>query len=137
MDRSAARGAYDRQKANARRRGIEWEFNFQSWLDWWGEDLERRGVGPNSLQMQRFADEGPYAAWNVRKGTPKDNAKTRGHMERKRNSLAAKAALEAARDADQGTAPERDELPEDEAYIKRMVGLRNSFQLTGVFKADK
>ena len=134
MDRSTARIAYESQKSNAKRRGIEWEFNFQTWFDWWGADIDRRGSGPEDLQMQRFADEGPYAAWNVRKGTPKDNAKTRGSIQRRDNSLAAQAELQKALDGAE-IAPPRDELPEDEAYLRRRLGLRSSFDCRTDFRA--
>lgn len=137
MDRSAARHAYEQQKSGSKARGIDWEFNFQSWLDWWGNDIDRRGCGPNDLQMQRFADSGPYAAWNVRKGVPRDNAKTRGLVQRTRASGEAKNALEAARYASIGLEPSRDELSEDEAFLRSEVGLKSSYQMTGFFAADK
>ena len=72
--------AYASQKGGAKRRGIEWQFTFETWLAWWGDDLPRRGTRPLDLQMQRKADRGPYAPWNVTKGTPKDNGRTRGAM---------------------------------------------------------
>jgi hypothetical protein len=134
IDLEKARCAYDSQKSRAKSRGIGWEFNFQTWVDWWGADIERRGSGPDDVQMQRFADTGPYAAWNVRKGTPKDNAKTRGHMQRLANTMQAKADLEAARDA-APTAPPRDELPQDEAYLRRRMGVRSSFDSYTDFRA--
>lgn len=136
MDRTVARICYNRQKSGAKRRGISWEFNFQTWLDWWGADIERRGIGPNDLQMQRFADTGPYAAWNVRKGTPKDNAKTRGHMQRKRNTEAAKAAIESARGASEPTAC-KDWMEDDEHELNKMFGVRSSAVFSGHFKRDK
>lgn len=137
MDREEARRAYDHQKAGAARRGVEWEFNFQTWLDWWGADIERRGSGPNDLQMLRFADSGPYAAWNVRKGTPKDNAKTRGNMIRKRNGEAARAELEAARDASIPVADQKDEFTEDEVTLRSMFSPRSSRAMVGAYRSDK
>lgn len=134
MDRSAARLAYTRQKNGAKARGIGWEFNFDSWLAWWGDDIVRRGTSPNSLQMQRFADTGPYAVCNVRKGTPKENSKTRGHMDRKRNGEAAKAALEAARDACEPTVREKHDFTEDEQELHKMFAPRSSRCMYGSFK---
>ena len=86
--------------------------------------------------MQRFADTGPYAAWNVRKGTPKDNAKTRGNMERRRNGEAAKAALEAARDACEPVSKDY-EFDEDAHELRRMFGLRSGMSMFGSFRSDK
>jgi hypothetical protein len=84
LDIKAARSRFHSQRTGAKKRGIGWEFTFQQWLDWWGEDLDRRGVGLNCLQMQRLADTGPYRPDNVRKGTPKQNGRTRSAMYRKR-----------------------------------------------------
>ena len=137
MDRTAARTAYAKQKSSARSRGIEWEFNFESWLDWWGYDFDRRGTGPNDLQMQRFADSGPYASWNVKKGAPRDNAATRGHMTRKRNSEAAKAVIEAARDACTPMSKERPEMTDDELELQKMFAPRSSRAMFGRFTADE
>ena len=53
---------------------------FKQWLDWWGEDLDQRGRGGHELSMQRPCDSGPYALDNIRKGTPKDNGRTRAAM---------------------------------------------------------
>lgn len=58
-------------------RGIAWEFTFETWLAWWGDDLDRRGNLRGELSMQRFADAGPYSPDNTRKGTPLDNGRTR------------------------------------------------------------
>ncbi len=43
LDRKLARQRYYAQRKNAKQRGIGWELTFQQWLDWWGEDLDRRG----------------------------------------------------------------------------------------------
>lgn len=80
LDTPKARIAYHRQKRAAALRGIEWRFTFETWLKWWGEDLDRRGVRRGQLCMQRFADTGPYSPENTKKGTPQDNANTRKAM---------------------------------------------------------
>lgn len=67
---------YASQKNGAKRRGIEWELTFDKWLEWWGDDIEKRGSGHHQLQMQRYADKGPYAIGNIKKGYPKDNRAT-------------------------------------------------------------
>ena len=86
------RTAYHNQKNGAKERGIAWEFTFEQWLEWWGSDIEKRGPGKFDLQMQRDRDSGPYAPWNVRKGTPKQNSVTASAM--KQNKRSAKAAAE-------------------------------------------
>jgi hypothetical protein len=70
------KNAYSTQRNNALARGIEWELTFEEWLAWWGDDLVRRGSGHDKLQMQRIADSGSYSLGNIRKGYPKDNART-------------------------------------------------------------
>lgn len=84
MDSVRAKLAFNRQKKYAKQRGIGWELTFDQWLAWWGDDLDKRGRGRDALQMQRPADTGPYAIGNIRKGTPKQNARTAACMRRKR-----------------------------------------------------
>lgn len=99
MEIKQAREAYRAQKRNAKTRGIEFLLTFEEWLEWWGDDLDKRGVGPNDLQMQRPADTGPYALGNIRKGTPKTNAVTMGRMERLRHTEQAGKERIAVQDA--------------------------------------
>ena len=80
MDTSKARSAYLSQKSNAARRGIEFHLTLEQWMEFWGDDLARRGPGRYELGMQRPCDSGPYAVGNIRKGTPKDNGRTRAAM---------------------------------------------------------
>lgn len=49
--------------------------------------------------MQRFADTGPYAIGNIRKGTPKQNSKTAGAMKRLRLVKACQYDAERRKDA--------------------------------------
>ena len=86
MDLARAKLAYGYQKGGAKHRGIAWELTFDQWLEWWGSDLDRRGVGVDSLQMQRPNDSGPYAIGNIYKGTPKQNMQTKGNMQRNRSA---------------------------------------------------
>lgn len=107
------RKAYLSQKHGAMRRGICWGFTFESWLEWWGEDIHRRGPGVNDLCMQRIGDVGPYTDWNVRKGTPLDNGRTRSKSVGHSRSLQAAARIHAASMAaesiqDHGDAEESD-----------------------------
>lgn len=62
------------QRANAKTRGIEWQFTYDEWIEWWGEDITKRGKGGDCLAMLRENDEGPYCADNCRKGTQRENA---------------------------------------------------------------
>lgn len=125
-ERWHARFAYDNQRRRAEWAGIGWEFTFESWLEWWGEDLFKRGVGRDQLSMQRIADSGPYSPSNVRKGTPKDNARTAGKMKRLHNTLAAKQSLESARDqAEPIEGKEIIDEESDEFELNRMFGVRN------------
>lgn len=81
--------AFKSQKAGAAARGIGWELTFDEWLSFWGNDIDRRGSGRNSLQMQRFADTGPYALGNIRKGVPAQNSATYSAMSQNRKAVRA------------------------------------------------
>lgn len=96
MNLAKIRQAYHSQKSHAAFRGIEWQFTYETWLVWWGDDLARRGVHSLDLQMQRIADSGPYHPDNVRKGTPQTNSDTKMRMEIARESKTARAAILAA-----------------------------------------
>jgi hypothetical protein len=67
------RSRFWQQKGGAKKRGIEWHFTFEEWVEWWGEDFERRGSGKGKLVMARFGDTGPYHPDNVRKITHGEN----------------------------------------------------------------
>lgn len=62
------KGKYSRHRSNALARGIEWHFDFDSWLKVWKESghYDERGQAPGKYQMARIGDCGPYADWNVR-----------------------------------------------------------------------
>ena len=66
---------YHEQKGNARRRGIEFNFTYQEWLDWWGDDIEQRGKGFNKLVMARKNDQGAYHPDNVVKMLNQENVR--------------------------------------------------------------
>lgn len=74
-DREYAIHGYFGQKGRARSRGVEWRFSFQEWLDFWGDDLRKRGLGPGKLSMARVMDQGPYADWNVFKADSIENCR--------------------------------------------------------------
>ena len=77
---------YNQQKAGAKKRGIEWQLSFDEWLEFWGEDIDKRGRGHDQLCMQRFHDQGPYHPSNVKKGYAKQNMKTAGVIKRANNA---------------------------------------------------
>lgn len=122
MNRAAAFRKYCSQRAGANKRGVGWELTFEQWLEWWGADLDKRGRGTSNLQMQRLADTGPYKLGNIRKGTPLQNMKTKGRMQRLR------ATLKAAEERAARPMPDfRDYLPpdpitEDEEWLHENVG---------------
>ena len=65
---------YKSQENMAATRGIEWQFDFETWVDWWGKDISKRGRSADSLVMARIGDQGPYHPENVEKLTFKENA---------------------------------------------------------------
>ena len=81
------RRAYNTQRKKARARGITWEFTFDEWLEWWGDDITKRGNKKGELCMARYNDTGPYAEWNVRKCTTECNAREREARRIKRGWL--------------------------------------------------
>jgi len=63
------------QRNSARSRKIEFQFTFEQWLAWWGDDIVNRGCRRGQLVMARLGDQGPYHPDNVRKLTMEDNIK--------------------------------------------------------------
>ena len=73
FDRNTFRIRYHSQKCAAGKRNIEWHFTFETWLEWWGDDLANRGRKKGQLVMARQGDVGPYHPNNVRKITMNEN----------------------------------------------------------------
>lgn len=67
------REAYWTQKHHAKDRGIDWQFTYETWLEWWGDDIVNRGPRKGQLVMARHKDQGPYHPDNVRKATTEEN----------------------------------------------------------------
>jgi hypothetical protein len=65
--------SFNDQRQNARKRNVEWQFEFDSWLEWWGEDITNRGRKQGQLVMARNGDTGPYHPDNVRKALCSEN----------------------------------------------------------------
>lgn len=64
---------YQNQKGSAKHRNIEWQFSYESWIEWWGDDIEKRGKGKGKLCMARLGDTGPYHPDNVFKELNEQN----------------------------------------------------------------
>ena len=61
----------------AKRRGIEFLFTFETWLTWWGSDLDRCGRRSAQLCCARRGDIGPYSPDNCVKLLNRVNCKHR------------------------------------------------------------
>ena len=74
MDMKKIKGAYYSQKHTAiNKRNIAWEFTFETWLAWWGDDIQNRGRGLGKLVQARIGDTGPYSPENCIKLTMEQN----------------------------------------------------------------
>lgn len=80
---------YHNHKARSKRRGIAFEFSYDEWIAWWGDDISNRGRNTGQLVMARIKDTGPYHPTNVYKTTVEQNVSDRvnGYGEIKRVSL--------------------------------------------------
>ena len=77
---------YHNHKARSKRRGIDFEFSYDEWIEWWGADITKRGRKVGQMVMARNGDVGPYCLTNVHKATVEGNVKERfiGPGEQKR-----------------------------------------------------
>ena len=66
--------AFLMQRQHAKERGIDFEFDFDEWVEWWGDDFDRRGCEVGQLVMARYNDEGAYEPDNVVKVTCSENS---------------------------------------------------------------
>lgn len=64
---------YINQKNMAKLRGIDWQFTYDTWIEWWGNDIVNKGSRSGQLVMARNGDTGPYHPDNVRKATCNEN----------------------------------------------------------------
>ena len=71
--------AYNSQKCSAKQRNIEWHFTYDTWVNWWGEDITKRGRKTGQLVMSRYNDTGPYHPDNVCK-LPQEKNAAEGHI---------------------------------------------------------
>lgn len=67
MTKDKFKQGYTRSKADAKRRGIEFQFSFDEWKSWWltTGKWELRGRTSGCFQMCRINDTGPYSLANV------------------------------------------------------------------------
>jgi len=66
---------YNGQKSMALKRGLEWKFDFLTWIVWWIQTghFDERGVKNHQYQMCRYNDIGPYSWDNVYCDTGENN----------------------------------------------------------------
>jgi len=77
---------YRQHKANAKRRGIEFDMSFDEWWALWRPHFENRGRESGQVQMCRTADDGAYRPGNVRIDSVESNqAERRTTMIRRAN----------------------------------------------------
>lgn len=74
---------YGKQRNRAKDRNIDWHFTYETWLDWWGDDITKRGRKKEDLVMSRINDTGAYAPDNCKKITQSDNSKERQQLQGK------------------------------------------------------
>jgi hypothetical protein len=67
--------AYYSQKSSANCRKIDFQFTYEQWVTWWGDDIINRGRKSGQLVMARIGDQGPYHPDNVVKKTMNDNVR--------------------------------------------------------------
>lgn len=56
---------FNEQKANAKKRNIQFDLTYEQWVEIWGDKISLRGVGKGKYCMSRIGDRGPYAKGNV------------------------------------------------------------------------
>ena len=119
--------AFNGQKCNAKRRGIDFNLTFKQWCDFLGEDIDRRGNGRDQLQMQRPMDKGAYEVGNIKKGFPRENSKTYSLVVRDRNTKEAAERLNSALNAAmfEDSKPEYDELHDKDGIP--FLGINSSY----------
>ena len=66
---------YNNAKRCAKDRNIDWQFTLESWINWWGVDIENRGCRKGQLVMARYNDIGSYNPSNVFKTTCEENVR--------------------------------------------------------------
>lgn len=65
--------AFHIQRRKSYCRGIEWDFDFEEWVEKWGDKWDNRGKSSDSFCLSRIGDVGPYNWTNTRIITIKEN----------------------------------------------------------------
>jgi hypothetical protein len=65
---------YHDQKHQAAKRGIDFKLTYEEWINWWGDDVVKRGNNADDLCMCRYNDVGSYELGNIYKDTRKNNS---------------------------------------------------------------
>lgn len=83
-DYKSRRRKYKLHKLHAKQREIPWLLNYTTWIKIWlsSQHWHERGKERGQYQMARFGDKGPYATWNVRICTIREN-QNEAHLGRK------------------------------------------------------
>lgn len=68
------RNKFNDQRGQARARGIAFNLTWEEWINWWGDDVDKRGNEADSLCMCRYNDTGPYELGNIYKDTRSNNS---------------------------------------------------------------
>mgnify|MGYP001214077067 CR=1 FL=1 len=64
---------WEAQRNMARYRDIDWNLTLDEWVDWWGDDIGRRGKRNDDLVMARIDMKKGYQVDNLLKITHKEN----------------------------------------------------------------
>jgi hypothetical protein len=80
---------YNQQMGGAQKRGIVWEFTFETWYKVWSDSGYYNQMGSRKGQycMARTNDAGPYSPSNVRITTTSDNHKEAVNQTRRHTSI--------------------------------------------------
>ena len=75
-----AKWKFAKHRAQSKYRGIEFNFSFKEWYDWWlsngiDKNIDIKWVGPERPCMCRKGDDGPYEINNVYFATNSENTK--------------------------------------------------------------
>lgn len=88
MTQSAIEYKFKAQRQRSIQRGIDWQFTFDEWVAWWGDDIKDRGNTKNKLVMARYGDTGPYHPNNVYKAKMHENTAEWSNSDRFKDMMA-------------------------------------------------
>lgn len=91
-DRKKFGDKYHAVKAMARKRGIDWQFTIETWLNWWGDDWHLRGQGAGRLSCVRKDLDGPFSPDNCDKREHREYTSKIDHTRRVEHSVGMRKA---------------------------------------------